>query len=126
MVEKEKKATPRPWRLFSACLETQTPILEIQDAKGKPVVKWSGFDGIDRSKRKVIANAELIVRAVNAYDELLAACRAAYDALRSYQHGNASPDLAKEVADKLSGVIAKAESDCVPRTELKKLEDAKR
>jgi hypothetical protein len=27
--------------------------------------------------------------------------RAAFHALRSYQYGNASPDLAKEIADKL-------------------------
>lgn len=42
-----------------------------------------------------------------AGDELLAACDAAYNALRSYQHGNTAPELAQEIADHLQEVIAK-------------------
>lgn len=41
--------------------------------------------------------------------ELLGALKAAHDALRSYQHGNSSPDLAEEIADFAEATIAKAE-----------------
>lgn len=30
---------------------------------------------------------------------------AAYHALRSYQHGNSSPELAKEIADRLEPIV---------------------
>ena len=42
-------------------------------------------------------DAELLA----ASKELLRCCRGAYHALRSYQNGNASPQLAEEIADAL-------------------------
>lgn len=39
--------------------------------------------------------------------------RAARDALRSYEYGNASPDLAKELADRITAVLAKADRAAV-------------
>ena len=39
--------------------------------------------------------------------ELVELFASSFHALRSYQYGNASPDLAKEVADKLDAAMAK-------------------
>jgi hypothetical protein len=43
--------------------------LEIQGRNRQVVVAWSGFDGLPRNKAK--ANADYIVRCVNAHDVLL-------------------------------------------------------
>ena len=43
--------------------------------------------------------------------ELLEACKTALKALRSYQYGNSSPDLAEEVADAIEEVITRAERE---------------
>ena len=51
------------------------------------------------------AAVELIV---NRAAQLYEACGAAYNALRSYQHGNTAPELEQEIADHLQEVIAKA------------------
>jgi hypothetical protein len=55
------KPTPRPWRVFNVA-----GVIEIQDAKGEPVVFWQGFDRTERSHATHLANARLIVAAVNA------------------------------------------------------------
>lgn len=39
---------------------------------------------------------------------LIDICKAASAALRSYQYGNSSPDLAKEIADSIDAAITKA------------------
>jgi hypothetical protein len=43
-------------------------------------------------------------------DELLEACRTASHALKSYQHGNAAPDLAIETAALLDATIDRAQA----------------
>ena len=67
------KATPRPWYLLDQKLRPQlsSRILEIKGPDREPVVHWTGFDAVDRSKAVRKANAKLIVRAVNAHDELI-------------------------------------------------------
>lgn len=52
-------------------------------------------------------NATLIIAA----PELLAVLKAAEKALRSYQYGNSSPELAEEIADAASKAIANAEGE---------------
>jgi hypothetical protein len=91
--------TPGPW---TAKIYKQ--VIEIIGPKGEVIVRWPGFDGSSVSGRKNKANARLIAAA----PDLLKACIAAQNALRSYQYGNSSPDLAKEVADFASAVITKA------------------
>lgn len=44
-----------------------------------------------------------------AVQDLLKDAKAAVSALRSYQYGNASPDLAKEIADQTEKGISKVE-----------------
>jgi hypothetical protein len=43
--------------------------------------------------------------------DLLKTCKAAESALRSYQYGNGSPDLAEEIADHIHTTIANAKGD---------------
>lgn len=70
---------------------------------------------IDRSmvrqtKENLVAVAMRIVTDRLKAPDLLKGCRSAVSALRSYQHGNSAPDLAKEVADAVEAAIAKAET----------------
>lgn len=53
-------------------------------------------------------DAQHAARALTTHAELLCVCEAAEHALRSYEHGNSAPDLAREVADHLHATIAKA------------------
>jgi hypothetical protein len=54
------------------------------------------------------ADASFIVKACNMHDELLRALIGATHALYSYQHGNASTELAKDQAEFCASIIAKA------------------
>ena len=54
-------------------------------------------------------NAVHVLRCLNSHDALLEACKASFHALKSYEYGNSSPHLAKEIAKELVTVIAKAE-----------------
>src|SRR4051812_459009 len=67
--------TKGSWHVYSAPLRPgfPTPVIEIQDDNGEPIVKWTGFDGADQPKRTKLANARLMA----ASPELLAACEAA-------------------------------------------------
>jgi hypothetical protein len=56
------KPTPAPWRVFN-----EGGVIEIQDANGDPVIFWQGFDRSERSHATHLANARLIVGAVNAH-----------------------------------------------------------
>ena len=50
-------------------------------------------------------------RLIAAAPDLLKACEASLNALRSYQYGNSSPDLAEEIANYLTAVIGKAKGN---------------
>lgn len=111
--------TPTPW-----CVETpmgdETPwIVEA----GKETYEWrciamvSSDDPINSEDRDPVkpilepeaaANAAFIVRACNSHDELVKVAIAALHALRSYQYGNAAPDLAQGIASELQGAIDRA------------------
>ena len=69
------KATPRPWRHYDEVFRPQFGsgrITEIHTARGKEIVRWSGFDGLPATtSRKRNANAALMVEAVNALPALL-------------------------------------------------------
>lgn len=56
-------------------------------------------------------NAAYIVRAVNCHAELVEALSGAMHALRSYEYGNASTELAKDQADYCESVLAKARGE---------------
>jgi hypothetical protein len=49
--------------------------------------------------------ASIALRVKAERDGLVEVCDAAYHALRSHQHGNASPDLAEEVAERIKLVL---------------------
>lgn len=72
----------------------------------------------DEDYPEKLADAELIVTAVNEREALLNTCAeyrrlltAAGHALRSYQFGNGSPDLAKMQADQIDAALTAAQSD---------------
>ncbi len=46
---------------------------------------------------------------ISVAPDLLESCKAAFHALKSYEHGNSATDLAAEIAELLANVIAKAE-----------------
>ena len=66
------KHTSVPWKLFF-----RNCIIEVECEGHPPIVGWTGFDDSDRTVEEHHANAEFIVRAVNAHDDLLSACKAA-------------------------------------------------
>lgn len=53
--------------------------------------------------------SERDLRLIVAAPRLLNRCRAAFHALRSYQHGNGSPDLAEALADDIEALLAEIE-----------------
>jgi hypothetical protein len=92
---REEAHTPKPWSVegYMVCSEE----LYIADTR---------FSGLPIEEAK--ANAEFICRAVNNHDALLNALQTALNALRSYQYGNASTELAESVADHVAAAIAAA------------------
>lgn len=67
---KPMKATKRElgWKIFN-----RGTTLEIQDARGKPIVHWMGFDSVDGPESRKLANAKLM----RAAPEMAAALRIA-------------------------------------------------
>jgi NTP pyrophosphatase (non-canonical NTP hydrolase) len=94
--------TPGPWKTKSV-FEGDNGWFAIISTNQDDILALSAF--MRTSQEEDDANACLIAIA----PELLEACKAAGSALRSYQYGNDSPDLAKEIADHIYAVIAKAD-----------------
>lgn len=102
--QREGKATPRPWRIG------QDPIIIESDHADfvamtlpDPALGWDGTE-------EDYANARLIVRAVNAHDELVEATRAALDALENEPDG-IEDHAFHDLATKLRAALAAAEED---------------
>ena len=97
----EMSHTPGPWHVDEHAKH------EITTEKGPFWVAHVNYHlemNGELAKKEVEANARLI----SAAPDLLAVCQAARQALRSYQYGNGSPDLAVEIADACEAAIAKA------------------
>lgn len=92
--------TPGPWRKNN---------LLVVDQHGETVAHCTRWENLSPRPLIAEANSAHIVRCVNAHDDLLNAAHAAFHALKSYEHGNASPDLARNCARALEDAIAKAE-----------------
>jgi hypothetical protein len=76
-----KKATPGPW----AAVETRRDVVEIHGAPGTYVVARVPFVGGDSEARaNALADATLIVEAVNAYDALKAQNAELVEAIEDY------------------------------------------
>lgn len=97
----EAKHTPGPWT--NNYVGAHGHIIRGRDANKQIANVLVGFNVVPTEEAK--ANARLI----GAAPDLLKACHAAYNALKSYQYGNTSPDLAESVADSVMVTIAKAE-----------------
>jgi hypothetical protein len=81
--------------------DVQTAYREIKDWLHESSMKATAFE-VDVSTKKLARTNE----------ELRAVLRAAIHALRSYEYGNASPDLAKEAAaDKFEEALKRAEEE---------------
>jgi hypothetical protein len=85
-MKKKDKHTPGPWFHYTGKLRPQyaTIIHEIQSDDGTSIVKWGGFDGVDGSQRKIVANARLMAAA----PEMLAALRKAMPVLMNFADGS--------------------------------------
>ena len=67
------RTTPRPWKI-----EDSTHIVQaVGNAAGVVVCDVENYSRFTQDDARNAANAELIVRAVNAHDDLVAACKAA-------------------------------------------------
>lgn len=96
--KRETESSPVPWEIIGT---SGTAIWS-----GSCIV--TGRAGPRVNQKLARANAALIVRAVNSFDELVGMLKAATHALRSYQFGNGAPDLAESTADACEKLIAKA------------------
>lgn len=93
--------SPLPWEWREVRPGRETSDIEIVDAGGERVMLRSCHP-MNR------ANTEFIVNAANSHDAMCKALRGATLALRSYQYGNASPDLAAGIADACEAALALA------------------
>ena len=80
----------------------------LLDAAGELVVDCGARPTTSRERAQ--ANAALIQRSTVAHQLLVATIQAAMHALRSYEHGNASPDLAASTADHCAIVLVQMEA----------------
>ena len=66
--------SPLPWGLHDAGTPAPTICKEREDGSCHEIAALTGCQGM--SREELLANGELIVRAVNSHDELVAACEA--------------------------------------------------
>lgn len=101
-IEADKKAKPTrgPWTVF--CKPT-TKTLEIQ-AKGKAVVHWMGFDGVDQRWPQRVANAHVMA----AGPDLLAALEEALPYLQGDHFPVLVTDKYGQMLDRIEAAVAKA------------------
>ena len=94
--------TPLPWRAYVG-FDGKSSI------RAEHYYIGSMDSGIPNDENK--ANAAYIVRACNNFEEILKMLKAVTSALRSYQYGNSSEELAEEIADAADAAIKKAGDD---------------
>jgi hypothetical protein len=95
------QCSPLPWRVDGPDAEM------VFDAADRLVIDCGARPCVPRELAQ--ANAALIQRSAPAHPQLINTIRAAGHALRSYQHGNESPDLAREIADACEAVLTQME-----------------
>jgi hypothetical protein len=133
------KATERPWWVghsnTTSLEEAKTYACKMLDYNPENTDLWLVGGGDPEGVPLITSmtgngptsetNADFVMSAANHYPaaldeierqqqvnaELLKACKAAENALRSYQYGNGSPDLAEEIADYISAAIARAKAE---------------
>jgi hypothetical protein len=91
--------TPGPWKAWHS---GKTVEIISDEGHGKPIVKWTGFDGCNRPLKEQVANARLIAAA----PDLLAVCKSAYEQLLKDELYAGDPLMAQ-----LFAAIAKVEGE---------------
>ena len=96
--------TPRPWHIGN-----DSPVV-LYDSQGRPITIDTGY----LPPQQRVAIAAFIVKAVNAHDELLAACKAALiefnnDCWCTAEYAKTGDENAECAACKARAAIAKAE-----------------
>jgi hypothetical protein len=83
---------------------TPAPWYDTEGRRTHPIVT-SG--GLHDAPRRILSEEDyqFARQRVNAHRSLSAVLRAAYHALKSYEHGNGSPDLAAQIAREIHEVI---------------------
>lgn len=94
-----ERATPRPWRLYRGCIHPCFDHPSPQGTNGDTII--CELLGPDK-----VANGRLIVRAVNAHEDLLKACEMALERLREFEFMSLS---SPNTIPALVAAIAKAE-----------------
>lgn len=80
----QDKATPRPWKINENCLDAKEEgYIRIGTDKDKWLCETKGTHVGSKVLGEALANASLIVRAVNAHDALVEACKTALDVLEN-------------------------------------------
>ena len=92
---KQAKHSELPWK------HTGGGLLENKDKEYLLVVVRT-----KQTPDRWIRNVGDVLHCVNTHAKLVKGCEAAKNALRSYEHGNSDPTLAKEVAGFLEAALA--------------------
>ncbi len=98
--------SPGPWEVDDTFRIYTTEGLTIADTRDAFEV-WRDVEKESPDQQEALfseieGNGKLIAAAPELYEGVIAAI----SALRSYQYGNGSPDLAKEIADSLTTLLA--------------------
>lgn len=85
--EKKAEPTPRPWRYIDRDGDGTSILIRSATSLTVCLITWAGNDSFDED----FANAALICRAVNAFDDLVAACEQALKTYEVIDDDNYSP-----------------------------------
>lgn len=111
--ERAEKATKGPWKFEPLLCGDDRGMGHIFDPAGKEI---SHHGVMDRWKPENLGNGHFIAAAREDIPDLLdlldrakECIKASAHALRSYQYGNSSPDLAEAIADKAESILRELE-----------------
>lgn len=119
-VETQNAPTPRPWETYAchvyAAGDEGGNVCSMSDPRAKTILGYSEVRCGSEGVHEAYANAELICRAVNSFDDLLSVTKEAREHLvRSRTtHLSASPEARHAFVERMEAAITKAEARSVP------------
>lgn len=91
--------TPGPWRIYDYGDSYEVLVIH-RDSENR--ICFMATPGSSGDPVMIAANARLIAAA----PDMANALKGAMHALKSYQYGNAAPDLAEEIAEHIGAILA--------------------